>query len=45
MIVCSHQRAHYIDTSEGPARSVLLLTLRNDNNFDVYFVANHVRIY
>jgi hypothetical protein len=24
---------------------VLLLTLRNDNNFPVGFIANHVRIY
>jgi hypothetical protein len=39
------QRAHYLDTSEGSARSVLLLTLRNDNKFPVYFIANHVRIY
>ncbi len=39
------QRAHYLDTSGGSARYVLLLTLRNDNKFKVYFIANHVRIY
>ena len=39
------QRAYLWDITEGPARSVLLLTLRNDNNSTVYFVANHVRIY
>jgi hypothetical protein len=39
------QRAYLLDTSESVARTVLLLTLRNDNNFPVYFVANHVRIY
>jgi len=39
------QRAYLLDTSEGTARQVLLLTLRNDNNFEVNFVANHIRIY
>ena len=39
------QRAYLLDTSEGAARTVLLLTLRNDNRFPVYFIANHVRIY
>ena len=39
------QRAYLSDFSEGPARAVLLLTLRNDNNSTVYFIAHHVRIY
>ena len=39
------QRAYLHDTSEGAARTVLLLTLRNDNESLVYFFANHVRIY
>jgi hypothetical protein len=39
------QRANLLDTSEGPARSVLLLTLRNENNFPLFFIAHHIRIY
>jgi hypothetical protein len=39
------QRAYLLDTSERFARTVLLLTLRNDNKFPVFFIANHVRIY
>jgi hypothetical protein len=39
------KRAYLLDLSEPPARWVLLLTLRNDNNSIVYFVTNHVRIY
>jgi hypothetical protein len=35
------QRAYLWDQSEG---KVLLLTLRNDNHFEVFFIANHVRI-
>jgi hypothetical protein len=30
---------------KGPAREVLYLTLRNDNDVPVHFVANHIRIY
>jgi hypothetical protein len=32
-------------TLRGGRRVVLLLTLRNDNNFAINFIANHVRIY
>jgi hypothetical protein len=39
------QRAVVLDTSEEPARIVLLLTLRNENNFAVFFAANHILIY
>jgi hypothetical protein len=40
------QRAFFWDGSQpGNPRSVLLLTLRNDNDFEVYFTANHIRIY
>jgi hypothetical protein len=39
------KRAYLLDVSEPPARSVLLLTLRNDNDSIVYFIANHVRIH
>jgi hypothetical protein len=39
------QKRVYLDTSEGPARVVIALTLRNENNFAVDFLANHVRIY
>ena len=39
------KRAYLLDVSEPPARWVLLLTLRNDNNSIVYFTANHVRIH
>ncbi len=39
------KREVYLDASEGPARNVLLLTLQNNNNFPVMFLANHVRIY
>jgi hypothetical protein len=39
------KREVYLDTSEGPGRVVLSLTLRNENNFAVNFMANHVRIY
>jgi hypothetical protein len=39
------KRAYLWDESEGNPRNVLLLTLRNDNNFEVFFIANHVRIY
>jgi hypothetical protein len=39
------QKRVYLDTSEGPARVVVALTLRNENNFAVDFLANHVRIY
>jgi len=39
------QRAYLLDMSQTPGRIVLLLTLRNDNNFAVYFTANHIRIY
>jgi hypothetical protein len=39
------QRARILDQSQSPYRVVLLLTLRNDNNFPVFFVANHIRIY
>jgi hypothetical protein len=39
------KRAYLLDVSEPPARFVLLLTLRNDNNSIVYFIANHVRIH
>ena len=35
------QRAYLWDQREG---KVLLLTLRNDNDFEVFFIANHVRI-
>jgi hypothetical protein len=35
------QRAYVWDQRDG---KVLLLTLRNDNNFEVFFIANHVRI-
>jgi hypothetical protein len=38
------QRAYLWDGSEGDPRNVLLLTLRNDNHFEVFFIANHVRI-
>jgi hypothetical protein len=38
-------REYYFDGSEGPGRHVLLLTLRNNNDFIINFVANHVRIY
>ncbi len=30
---------------KGPGRVVLYLTLRNDNNKPVHFLANHIRIY
>ncbi len=39
------QRALILDQSQTPYRVVLLLTLRNDNKFPVYFVADHIRIY
>jgi hypothetical protein len=39
------QRAIGHDTSEGAGRVILFLTLRNNNNFPIKFVANHVRIY
>jgi hypothetical protein len=39
------QRAISHDTSEGAGRIILFLTLRNNNNFPIKFVANHVRIY
>ena len=39
------QRAYLSDLSEDSPRNVLLLTLRNDNHFEVSFRANHVRIY
>lgn len=32
-------------SGEGPGRVVLYLTLRNDNNKPVHFLANHIRIY
>jgi hypothetical protein len=38
------KRAYLCDQSEGDPRKVLLLTLRNDNHFEVFFIANHVRI-
>jgi hypothetical protein len=39
------QRAYLLETSEPPAlRTILLLTLRNDNDSTVYFTANHVLI-
>ena len=38
------KRAYLCDQSEGEPRKVLLLTLRNDNHFEVFFIANHVRI-
>lgn len=38
------QRAYLWDQSENDPRQVLLLTLRNDNAFEVFFIANHVRI-
>ncbi len=38
------QRAYRFDQSEGDPRRILLLTLRNDNHFEVSFRANHVRI-
>ena len=38
------KRAYLWDQSEGDPRQVLLLTLRNDNGFEVFFIANHVRI-
>jgi hypothetical protein len=39
------KRAYLWDGSEpGNPRKILLLTLRNDNNFEVLFIANHVRI-
>jgi hypothetical protein len=38
------QRAYLWDGSEDNPRNVLLLTLRNDNDFEVFFIANHVRI-
>ena len=38
------KRAYLLDESEGDTRNVLLLTLRNDNRFEVFFTANHVRI-
>ena len=38
------QRAYLWDDSEGDPRQILLLTLRNNNNFEVFFIANHVRI-
>jgi hypothetical protein len=39
------QRAYLLDQSEKPTKDVLVLTLRNDNDFPVYFTANHIRIY
>jgi hypothetical protein len=41
------QRAYYWDGTGGPEtiRNVMLLTLRNDNNFAIDFIANHVLIY
>jgi hypothetical protein len=40
------QRGYILDTSVYPyGKMVLLLTLRNDNDFPVGFIANHVRIY
>jgi hypothetical protein len=39
------QPAYLLDMSQTPGRIVLLLTLRNDNNFAVYLTANHIRIY
>lgn len=40
------RRAMVWDGSQkGNPRVILLLTLHNDNNFAVNFIANHVRIY
>jgi hypothetical protein len=39
------KRAYLWDQSEGDPRQVLLLTLRNDNGFEVFFIANHIRIF
>jgi hypothetical protein len=39
------KREIYLDASQSTKRVVLLLTLQNNNNFAVTFVANHVRIY
>jgi hypothetical protein len=39
------RRAYLFDVSEPPAKWVLLLTLRNDNDAIVYFIANHMRVY
>ena len=30
---------------EAPRQPMVLLTLRNNNNFDVDFFANHIRVY
>jgi hypothetical protein len=46
LALIEEQRSYVLDTSEDPVgKIVLLLTLRNDNDFPVYFTANHVRIY
>jgi hypothetical protein len=41
------QRAYYWDGTGAPEniRNVMLLTLRNDNDFQMAFIANHVLIY
>src|SRR3984957_17852794 len=38
------QRAYLWEQADDGPRNVLLLTLRNDNEFEVFFIANHIRI-
>jgi hypothetical protein len=45
LALVEEQRAYLSDQSEDSPRNVLLLTLRNDNHFEVSFRANHVRIF
>jgi hypothetical protein len=39
------QRAVSSDIIEGAPQTILFLTLRNDNDFAVNFVANHIRTF
>ena len=45
LLVEEKREIMYVKDGKGPAREVLYITLRNDNDVPVHFVANHTRIY
>jgi hypothetical protein len=45
LLVEEKREIMYVKDKNGRPREVLFLTLRNDNNVAVTFVANHIRIY
>jgi hypothetical protein len=45
LLLVEEKREIIYDITEGAGRVILNLTLRNNNNAKVTFMANHVRIY